>query len=106
MSNTRKIIPPLALPKNDLRKAHLSQSRPVLLAPGDIEGPSINSYFDAPSEAPSEIQSIVIVNEIEEANMSRGSFNEKELLTDDTNFQALSISFYERKGQNIPQNKR
>jgi len=98
MSVLRKILSPDSK-QHDLRKTHLSQSHRMIIAPGDVEGLLINSCLEIPSEPVSEMQSVMIVNDIDDLNSSIPSTEEDPTL-EDSKFQALSISFYNRKEMN------
>jgi len=95
MSALRKIISPESK-KHDLRHSHLSHSHRMIIAPGDVEGLLINSCLEIPSEPVSEMQSVMIVNDIDELNRSI-PLTEEDPNLEDSKFQALSISFYNKR---------
>jgi len=91
---------PIPYNKQDLRKTRLSRSHPVIkVLPGDLEDHLTNSFLDRNSDAGSElsdVRSVMIVNDLDyEEDEGKVRFH---TCGDELDkFQALSMSFYEKR---------
>jgi len=81
--------------KHDIRKTHISQNYQLLTSPGDI----VDSHpvQEISSGIPSKMESVLIINDIDEMNASFVFSEEAQRICEDNKFQALSISFYGNK---------
>ena len=80
---------------HDLRKTRVSNNFQLLTSPGDL----IDSHpvQEISSGIPSKMESVLIINDIDEMNASFVFSEETQFKCEDNKFQALSISFYGNK---------
>jgi len=95
MSAFNKLTIRTSSPPLDLLKPHIVHPYQLFTSPGDLEDTHPVQEFS--SGIPSKMESVLIINDIDDMNASFVFSEEGKHFCEDNKFQALSISFYGNK---------